>query len=122
MKSHRKNCSRCTTRRDVFVLPSITHAEAFGFVQIEAMACGTPVISTNVRSGVSWVNQHGVTGLVVEPGDVEALRRALASLMEDGLARERMGAAAQHRVAAEFTLAKMGQRASALFEELAAHG
>ena len=107
---------------DVFVLPSITHAEAFGFVQIEAMACGTPVVSTNVRSGVSWVNQHGVTGLVVEPGDVVALRRALASLLEDGPARERMGVAAEHRVSAEFTLAKMGQRASELFEELAAHG
>lgn len=107
---------------DVVVLPSLSHAEAFGFVQIEAMACGTPVVSTNVRSGVPWVNQHGATGFVVEPGDVVSLRRALTSLLEDGLARERMGLAAQHRVAAEFTLAKMGERASALFEELAAHG
>ena len=107
---------------DVFVLPSITHAEAFGFVQVEAMACGTPVVSTNVRSGVPWVNQHGVTGLVVEPGDVVALRRAVTSLLEDRPARERMGMAAQHRVAGEFTLAKMGQRAAALIEELASHG
>ena len=61
-------------------------------------------MSTNVRSGVPWVNQHGVTGLVVEPGDVAALRRALTSLLEDGLARERMGVAAQHRVAASSRL------------------
>lgn len=103
---------------DVFVLPSITRAEAFGFVQIEAMACGTPVISTDVASGVRWVNQHGVTGLVVEAGNVTALRNALTSLLEDSGARERMGAAGRRRVAEEFTLATMGQRAASVFERL----
>ena len=103
---------------DVFVLPSITRAEAFGFVQVEAMACGTPVISTSVDSGVGWVNQHGVTGLVVDPGNVDALRDALASLLADPAARERMGAAGRRRVAEEFTLATMGARASTVFEQL----
>lgn len=104
---------------DVFVLPSVTRAEAFGFVQVEALACGTPVISTNVRSGVPWVNQHGVTGTVVEAGDAAALRAALVALLSDAAARERMGAAGRQRVAEEFTLTAMGERAATLFEELA---
>jgi rhamnosyl/mannosyltransferase len=104
---------------DVFVLPSVTRAEAFGFVQVEAMACGTPVISTNVKSGVPWVNQHGVTGVVVEPADVAALRHALTSLLADRVTLERMGVAARRRVEQEFTLTKMGDRAATLFEELA---
>lgn len=107
---------------DVFVLPSITRAEAFGFVQVEAMACGTPVISTNLKSGVPWVNQHGVTGIVVEPEDAPALRSALVSLLTDPSTRKRMAAAARRRVLKEFTLSRMGQRASALFEEISAHG
>ena len=104
---------------DVFVLPSITRAEAFGFVQLEAMVSGTPVISTNLKSGVSWVNQHGVTGLVVEPGDVASLRDALTSLLSDRFTLERFGAAARQRVQQEFTLDKMGDRAATLFETLA---
>ena len=103
---------------DVFVLPSVTRAEAFGFVQVEAMASGTPVISTRVTSGVSWVNQHEVTGLVVEPGNVADLRAALVSLLSNPSKRERMGAAGRRRVEEAFTLTTMGARASALLEEI----
>jgi rhamnosyl/mannosyltransferase len=103
---------------DMFVLPSVTHAEAFGMVQLEAMACARPVICTNVPSGVPWVNQHGETGLVVPPGDVEALRAAIAELARDEHLRARMGAAARRRVEREFTADHMAARTVALYREV----
>ncbi len=46
---------------DVFVLPSVAKAEAFGLVQLEAMYCRRPVVSCRLGTGVEWVNQDGVT-------------------------------------------------------------
>jgi rhamnosyl/mannosyltransferase len=103
---------------DVFVLPSVTRAEAFGMVQIEAMACGRPVVSTAVRSGVPWVNQHGETGLVVEPGDARALAAALQTLLADAALRRQFGAAGRRRVALEFTAARMAERTVALYRHV----
>jgi len=104
---------------DVLVLPSVTSAEAFGVVQLEAMASGTPVISTSVRSGVPWVNRDGETGLVVAPGDVCALRKALTTLLSDAPLRSRLGAAGIERVRGEFTLSAMADRFVSLCHEVA---
>jgi glycosyltransferase involved in cell wall biosynthesis len=100
------------------VLPSVTRAEAFGYVQLEAMACGKPVISTDVPSGVSWVNQHTHTGLVVRAGDTRKLATAIDTLMSDAALRARMGEAARTRVDHEFTLARLRQRLEAFYQEL----
>ena len=104
---------------DVFVLPSISEQEAFGFVQLEAMASGTPVISTQLPTGVPWVNQDDVTGLTVPPGDVLALTAALNQLLGNPGRRAEMAAAARSRVTAEFTQDLMGERAASLLERLA---
>ncbi len=104
---------------DVFVLPSIGVNEAFGIVQLEAMACGKPVVSTDLASGVPWVNQHGETGLVVPPGDVDALRAALASLIESESLRSEMGARARQRVDNEFTKERMADLTINLYRQVA---
>lgn len=103
---------------DMFVLPSTTRAEAFGVVQTEAMACGRPVISTALPTGVPWVNRHGETGLVVPPGDHQALARAIETLAASADLRRRMGERARQRVAEDFTADRMAARAVELYREV----
>jgi len=103
---------------DLFVLPSTTRAEAFGVVQTEAMACGKPVVSTALPSGVPWVNRDGETGLVVPPGDVPALAAALSRLAGDAGLRQRMGAFGRQRVLDEFTADRMALRAVEVYRDV----
>jgi rhamnosyl/mannosyltransferase len=78
---------------DVFVLPSISRAEAFGLAMAEAMANGMPVISTSLGTGTDWVNLDSVSGVVVQPGDANALAEAIEILGDRDL-RARLGAGA----------------------------
>ena len=87
-------------------------------VQLEAMLFGRPVVSTELGTGVSWVNQHERTGLVVKPGDVGELRQALTRLLEDASLRQRLGAAAQARVLREFTAERMCKATHTLYQEI----
>jgi rhamnosyl/mannosyltransferase len=103
---------------DIFVFPSITPNEAFGLVQVEAMACGKPVICCNLRSGVPFVNRHEETGLVVEPCNVDALSRAITALAENPALRVRYGEAGRLRAEREFSEPVMLDRYWALFQEL----
>lgn len=103
---------------DLFVLPSVTRAETFGVVQLEAMACGKPVVSTNLPTGVPWVNRHEETGLVVEPGDATALAGALNRLIADPALRARLGARARQRVEETFTVERMRSESAALYREV----
>jgi len=102
----------------VLALPSTTRAEAFGYVQLEAMASNKPVVSTDVPGGVSWVNQDGITGIVVPAGDVAALRGALEQLLADAALRRQYGDAGRCRVEQEFTLTRLRGRLRSLYEEL----
>lgn len=82
---------------DVFVLPSVSRAEAFGLAMAEGMANGLPAISTSLGTATDWVNQDGESGFVVPPGDAAALADALTRLKEPDV-RDRLGAGARARI------------------------
>lgn len=105
---------------DVFVLSSITPNEAFGLVQVEAMASGKPVISCQLNSGVPYVNQDNVTGIIVPPADANALGDAIDRITTNPDLRRRLGEGGRHRAQAEFSLDVMVGRYWKLFQSLAA--
>jgi len=107
----------CYHAADVFCLPSVTIAEAFGIVLLEAMACGLPLVTTALPTGVSAVNRDGVTGLIVPPGDAGALRDALAASVADDRRRAEMAAAARRVLQTEYTAALMAERYLSLYRE-----
>lgn len=89
---------------DVFCLPSVETAEAFGIVQVEAMAAGKPVLCTTLGNGVNWVNPDGITGVAAPPRDSKALADALNRLLQDQSLRNRLGRAAAERAQKMFSL------------------
>ncbi len=103
---------------DVFVLPASERSEAFGIVQLEAMAAGKPVVCTEVGTGTSFVNQDGETGFVVPARDARALVCALARLRDDANLRARLGAAGHARVRAQFTVEQMVTRIEQVYAQV----
>lgn len=93
------------------ILPSIQRSEAFGMVQVEAMACGTPLISSDLPTGVSWVNQKDETGLLFPPGDPSSLCSAVTRMEDSPGVREKMGINALKRAVDVFN-------SEALFEKV----
>lgn len=103
---------------DVFILPSVVKSEAFGLVQIEAMAYGKPVINTKISSGVPYVSLDKETGLTVTPGSVGELQKAIQWMIENKRERTAMGRAARKRVEACFTRENMLQKLMGLCKEV----
>jgi len=103
---------------DAFCLSSIEPAEAFGIVQVEAMACGKPVVCCQLGNGVNWVNRDGETGLTVPPGNIEALTAALARLQGDPDLRARLGEQGRRRAWSEFTSAAMAKATLEVYREV----
>jgi glycosyltransferase involved in cell wall biosynthesis len=106
-------------RAEVVVVPSF--GEGFGMVALEAIERGRPVIASDV-GGLPEIVDDGRTGLLVPPGDVEALARAIAELAADPARAAEMGAAGRARALAEFSQERCTERIAALYEAALAAG
>lgn len=105
------------THATLFVCPSVY--EPLGIVNLEAMACGTPVVASAV-GGIPEVVDDGTTGLLVPPGDgFEAgLARAMDTVLGDPGAARRMGEAGRERAVGEFGWDAVARRTVRLYEEI----
>ncbi len=103
---------------DIFVFPSTEKSETYGLVQIEAMACGKPVVSTNLNTGMTYLNQDGITGLTVPPCNSSALADAIQKLVDDTNLRASLGNSARNRALREFSAETMVDRTVELYKRL----
>jgi glycosyltransferase involved in cell wall biosynthesis len=92
---------------DVFCLPSVTRNEAFGIVQLEAMACGKPVICTQLHNGVNEINPHMTTGLTVLASNPNALAEAINQLDNNHPLRLSLGRNARQHALEKFSIQYM---------------
>jgi rhamnosyl/mannosyltransferase len=81
-----------------------------------------PVVSTELGTGVSWVNVHGETGLVVPPHDPVALRDAIERLLGNPMERQKMGTAAAERARSVFAVDRMVNAILATYHEIGGTG
>jgi glycosyltransferase involved in cell wall biosynthesis len=102
---------------DIFCLPAVNQAEAFGIVQVEAFACAKPVVSTRLNNGVDFVNQDGITGYTVTPSSVDELAQALKKLLADPALRQQLGQQALQRAQQEFSLQALRSKTLAVYEQ-----
>ena len=97
------------------MLASIGRSEAFGIVQLEAMACGKPVVNTHLDSGVPFVSIDEVIGMTVPR---KTLAQAINLLLDEPARRTEYGEAGRRRVQREFTVELMAQRTLQLYREV----
>jgi len=103
---------------DAFCLPSCEQSEAFGIVQLEAMAAGRPIVNCDLGNGVNHVAPPDACALTVPARDPAALAHALARLRADPALRGRLGAEGRRRVAETFSIEAMVRQHLALYREL----
>lgn len=101
-----------------FVLPSHLRSEAFGVTLLESAMAGKPMISTEIGTGTSHINRHRETGLVVSPGDPQALRDAMDLLYNEPEESARLGSNARERFENHFTGQRMAQSYKAVYQDL----
>lgn len=104
---------------DVFCMPSTEKTEAFGIAQVEAMAYGKPVVTTEIEgSGVPWVNENGVSGFNVPVGDEKALAEKLQLIFSDTSLYDRLSEGAKKRYENNFTQKAMAEKTLEIYKTL----
>jgi glycosyltransferase involved in cell wall biosynthesis len=104
---------------DAFWFPSNARSEAFGLVQVEAMAAGCPVINTAIpHSGVAWVSRHDREGLTVAVDDPLALAEAANRIATEPGLRDRLVEASRRRVREEFDHRVMARRSVDIYRRV----
>ena len=105
-----------------FVFPSNQRSEAYGVSLAEAAMCGKPMISCDIGTGTSYVNEAGVTGLVIPPSDPVRLAEAINRLVETPDEAAKWGRAARGRFCSLFTAETMGKAYADLYARLCNRG
>jgi glycosyltransferase involved in cell wall biosynthesis len=108
----------CYAQSEIFALPST--GEGFGFVFLEAMAFGKPVIGA-LAGGVTDLIEDGVDGLLVSGGDARKLATAVEAVLRDEPLRRKMGARGAAKVRAEFSFARFRENLAQLIERARDH-
>ena len=95
-----------------------TSSEAFGISLLEGAMFGKPMISSEISTGTSFINSHQETGLVVAPGDPNALRDAMRYLHDNPTRANEMGRQAYHRYLQHFTSGQMVERYADVYRQI----
>ncbi|QSR16202.1 glycosyltransferase [Novosphingobium sp. KA1] len=101
---------------DVFAFPSTEITEAFGISQLEAMIVGTPVVASNLPTGVTDVSINNVSALLVEPNDSHSLASGLNKILEDKKLSTRIATCARNRVLSIFNNDIVSKKAAEVIE------
>jgi glycosyltransferase involved in cell wall biosynthesis len=102
-------------RATLVVVPSLF--EGFGLPAAEAMACGTPVVASRAGALPEVVHEGG-GGILVQPGDPEAMAKGIASLLEQPRARAELSARAPARIEAAYSWRRIAQRTTEVYREV----
>jgi len=113
-KLDRETLARALQNSDLLILPSINRNEAFGIVLIEALACGVPVIASDLP-GVRRVFEDHKQGLLIKPGDINDLREKLDFIINNEKIRQKMAQEARRLAENKYSLEQMRIKLNSLF-------
>jgi glycosyltransferase involved in cell wall biosynthesis len=112
---HRADVPNVLASLDILVLPSYAH-EGIPQVILQAQAMGRPVVATKI-GGIPEVVEDGVTGLLIEPRDANALAAKIGAILDDPALAERLREAGRSQIEAKYSLDAMGEKLLGLYEK-----